>query len=189
MRRLVLFMHTSLDGLVAGPNGEMDWIIVDEEIFDYAGRLTDQADTALYGRVTYQMMESYWPTAADKPDASRHDIQHSRWYMGVSKVVLSTTLKGPTAANTQVVGENVASRIQALKQAPGRNIVIFGSPTAAHSLMEYNLIDEFWLFQNPLLLGVGMPLFKNIKQKMNLRLAEAKAFSCGVVGLHYEHIV
>ena len=77
MRKLVLFMHTSLDGFVAGPNGEMDWINVDEEIFDHAEQRTHKADTALYGRVTYQMMESYWPTAADQPAATKHDIDHS----------------------------------------------------------------------------------------------------------------
>src|ERR671933_369653 len=89
MRKLVLFMHTSLDNFVAGPNGEMDWITVDEEIFEYAGKRTSEADTALYGRVTYQMMESYWPTAADQPGASKHDIQHSAWYKSVEKVVVS----------------------------------------------------------------------------------------------------
>src|SRR5436853_7158414 len=80
MRRLVLFMHTSVDGFVAGLNGEMDWINVDDDMFEYAGKQTDLADTALYGRITYQMMESYWPTAADQPNATKHDIQHSRWY-------------------------------------------------------------------------------------------------------------
>jgi dihydrofolate reductase len=78
VRKLVLFMHTSLDGFVAGPNGEMDWISVDDEMFEYAGQRTREADTALYGRITWQMMESYWPTAADQPAASKHDIEHSR---------------------------------------------------------------------------------------------------------------
>ena len=80
MRKLIFFMHTSLDGFVAGLNGEMDWIKVDDAIFDFVGTMTDQADTALYGRVTYQMMESYWPTAGEKSNASKHDIEHSIWY-------------------------------------------------------------------------------------------------------------
>jgi dihydrofolate reductase len=86
VRRLVLFMHTSLDGFVAGPSGEMDWIDVNEEMFDYAGQRTREADTALYGRVTYQIMESYWPTAGDQPTATKHDIEHSKWYNSVAKV-------------------------------------------------------------------------------------------------------
>lgn len=85
-------MHTSLDGFVAGPNGEMNWIQVNEEIFNFVPTLTEQADTALYGRVTYEMMQSYWPTAGDQPNASKHDKEHSAWYNKVSKIVLSRTM-------------------------------------------------------------------------------------------------
>ena len=92
MRKIISFMHISLDGFVAGPNGEMDWIKVNEEIFDHVGKRISQGDTSLYGRVTYEMMENYWPTAADKPTASNHDIQHSKWYKKVHKVVLSKTM-------------------------------------------------------------------------------------------------
>src|SRR5215831_10792062 len=92
MRRLVLFMHMTVDGFVAGPNGEMDWIHVDEEMFEYAGQQTDNADTALYGRKTFEMMDSYWPTAADQPSAAKHDIQHSQWYNRVEKIVVSRSL-------------------------------------------------------------------------------------------------
>ena len=93
MRKLILSLHTSLDGFVAGSNGEMDWIKLDDEIFDLVGKFTVEADTALYGRKTYQMMESYWPTAADKPDATKHDIEHSQWYNKVNTVILSRTLR------------------------------------------------------------------------------------------------
>src|SRR5690242_13021991 len=106
MRKLVLFMHTSLDGFVAGLKGEMDWIHVDEELFDYAGNRTNESDLALYGRVTYQMMESYWPTAADQPNPSRHDVEHSRWYNKVQKVVLSKTMNGATLKNTKIISGN-----------------------------------------------------------------------------------
>jgi dihydrofolate reductase len=77
MRKIIAFMHISLDGFVAGLNGEMDWIKVDEEIFDYVGKRISEGDTALYGRVTFQMMENYWPGAGDNPAATRHDIEHS----------------------------------------------------------------------------------------------------------------
>src|SRR5258708_5342604 len=116
MGKLVLFMHVTLDGFVAGPNGEMDWINVGEEIFDYAGDRTDNADTALYGRVTYQMMESYWPTAADQPTATRHDIEHSRWYNRVQKVVISRSMRGATLKNTKIISDNLPAEIIALKQ-------------------------------------------------------------------------
>src|SRR6266446_6833363 len=116
MKKLVLFMHTSLDGFVAGPKGEMDWIHVDEDLFEYAGKRTNEADRALYGRVTYQMMESYWPTAADKPEATKHDIEHSRWYNKVAKVVASKTMQGVNLPNTKIIADNLNKEIIKLKQ-------------------------------------------------------------------------
>jgi dihydrofolate reductase len=186
MKKLVLFMHVSLDGFVAGPNGEMDWINVEEELFDYAEKRTTEADTALYGRVTYQMMEHYWPTAADQPGATRHDIQHSKWYNKVAKVVLSRTMQGQDLPNTTILSDNISTEITNLKQGPGKEIVIFGSPGASHSLMADDLIDGFWLFVNPILLGKGIPLFKDIKDRTNLKLITSKALTSGVVCLNYE---
>src|SRR5664279_3940305 len=116
MRKIVSFMHISLDGFVAGPNGEMDWIIVDEEIFDYAGDRKNEADTAIYGRVTYDMMEGYWPTAAEQPNATKHDIEHSTWYNTVNKVVLSKTMKDANLPNTKIISDNVCNEIMKLKQ-------------------------------------------------------------------------
>jgi len=188
MRKLVLFMHVALDGFVAGPGGEMDWINVDDEIFDYAGERTNEADTALYGRVTYQMMESYWPTAAEQANATRHDIEHSNWYNKVTKVVLSRTMKGQQVKNTSIISENIAANINALKQQPGKDILMFGSPSAAHLLMQENLIDDLWLFVNPVVLGQGIPLFKDVKGPLKLKLLKNVAFSSGVVCLHYERI-
>ena len=186
MRKIVLFMHVSLDGFVAGPNGEMDWINVDEEMFESAGRQTDKSDTALYGRVTYQMMENYWPTAGDQPNATKHDIEHSNWYNKVEKIVLSKTLSQPNLSNTKIIGDNVSNEIIKLKQRAGKDIVIFGSPTAVHSLLTENLIDNYSLFVNSVLLGQRIPLFKGIKDKINLTLMESKVFSSCVIGLHYE---
>jgi len=186
MRRLVLFMHISLDGFVAGPNEEMDWIHVDDEMFEYAGKQTDMADAALYGRVTYQMMESYWPTAADQPNATKHDIQHSKWYNNVTKIVVSKTLSQNNLVNTKIISGSIADEIKKIKQQPGKNIIMFGSPSVVHVLMHDNLIDDYWLFINPLLLRTGIPLFKNIKDRINLKLLENKVFDSGVIVLHYE---
>ncbi|HSZ71657.1 MAG TPA: dihydrofolate reductase family protein [Cytophagaceae bacterium] len=186
MRKLIFFMHTSLDGFVAGLNGEMDWIRLDEELFDFVGTMTDKADTALYGRVTYEMMQSYWPTAGDGPNASKHDKEHSAWYNKVSKIVLSKTLSEKGLHNTTVISDHLADRINKIKNEEGENILIFGSPRASHSLLSLGLIDEFWLFVNPILLGHGMPLFKDVMERTPLKLIETKTFPCGVIALHYE---
>jgi len=195
MRKIFSFMHISLDGFVAGLNGEMDWIKVDEEIFDYVGKRISEGDTALYGRVTYQMMENYWPTAGDKPTATKHDIEHSKWYKKVHKVVLSKTMNpdgyrdaGPIAiglTNTKIISDNLSDRINEIKQQAGKDILLFGSPTATHSLIQLNLIDGYWLFVNPIILGRGIPLFVDIKDKIKLKLLTTRQFTCGVTELNY----
>ena len=188
MRKIISFMHLSLDGFVAGPNGEMDWIKVDEEIFDHVGKRISEGDTALYGRVTYQMMESYWPTAGDQPTATRHDVEHSRWYNKIHKIVLSETMKNADLPDTTVISGNLLKRLNEIKQSHdgGSNeILLFGSPTATHSLMRLNLIDGYWLFVNPIILGQGIPLFVDIKEKIKLNLVTTRQFSNGVTELSY----
>ncbi|MGO4291188.1 dihydrofolate reductase family protein [Chitinophaga sp. RAB17] len=188
MRKIVSFMHVSLDGFVAGPNGEMNWIKVDTDLFDYAADRTNAADTALYGRVTYDMMDAYWPTAAEKPNASKHDIEHGTWYNQVEKLVISKTLEGQKKDKTTIIGHDINKQVSELKNKAGKEIIIFGSPSATQTLMADNLVDEFWLFVNPILLGEGIPLFKNIKTPVSLKLLKTTAFASGVVCLHYETV-
>jgi dihydrofolate reductase len=184
MRKIISFMHISLDGFVAGPNGEMDWITVDEEIFDHVGKRISGGNTALYGRVTYQMMENYWPTAGDEPTASKHDIEHSKWYNKAHKIVLSKTMKD-TGTNTTIISNNFSGKINEIKQQAGNDILLFGSPTATHSLIQLNLIDGYWLFINPIILGRGIPLFVDIKDKIKLKLVTTRQFTSGVTELNY----
>src|SRR6185312_726753 len=119
MRKIISFMHISLDGFVAGPNREMNGIKVDEEIFDHVGKRIGEGDTALHGRATYEMMEGYWPTAGDEPGASKHDIEHSAWYNKAHKVVLSKTMKGEGLTNTTIISDNLEDKINEIKQQAG----------------------------------------------------------------------
>lgn len=185
MRKLISFVHISLDGFVAGPHGEMNWITVNEEIFDYVGKRIQQTDAALYGRITYQMMENYWPNAGKKPSASQHDINHSKWYNSAHKIVLSKTMKGADLPNTKIISDNLVSEINEIKNQVGSEILVFGSPTATHALMEQNLVDGYWLFVNPVILGEGIPLFAGIKDKTKLQLVGTHQFVCGVSELNY----
>lgn len=189
MRKIVSFVHVSLDGFVASTDegmASLGWISITEDLFDYVEQRIGATDTALYGRVTYQMMESYWPTAADQPTATKHDIEHSRWYKRATKIVLSRTMQGKNLPQTRIISSNLADEITKLKQGTGSDILMFGSPTATHALMAENLIDEYWLFINPILLGLGVPLFKNIKNRTKLKLVTSKIFPSGVVCLQYE---
>jgi dihydrofolate reductase len=186
MRKIISFVHLSLDGFVASTSGGLDWVSITEELFDHVEQRIKQTDTALYGRVTYQMMEAYWPTAAEQPNASKHDHEHSRWYKTARKIVLSKTLDDKELSNTKIIREHISEEINKLKQEAGSEVLVFGSPSATHALMAEDLIDEYWLFSNPVLLGQGIPLFKNIKDRTKLKLVTSKTFASGVVCLHYE---
>ena len=181
-------MHVSLDGFVAGGNGEMDWIKLGDEMWEYVETITKAADTALYGEVTYHMMEDYWPTVADKPNATKHDIEHAHWANAASKIVFSKTLQKTNWEGTRIVRDNIAQEMATLKNQPGKNLLMLGSPTLAHSFMELDLIDEFRLNINPIIIGKGKPLFKDVGKKINLKLFAEKKFENGVLALQYERI-
>jgi dihydrofolate reductase len=185
MRKVVVSLHVTLDGFAAGSNGEMDWIKFDDRLFDFVKVLTNNANTALYGRKTWQMMEAYWPTAGSKPDATKHDKEHSEWYNLVNKVVLSKSFQGKQQDKTEFLGDNIKNRLEMLKKSEGKDILIFGSPSVVRLLMEYNLIDEYWLFINPVILGKGISIYGNPKEKINLKLSKTKTFECGVIALIY----
>jgi len=135
------------------------------------------------------MMESYWTTAADKPTASKHDIEHSKWYSKVHKIVVSKTMEDTGLTNTTIISENLQHRINEIKQSRNggsEDILLLGSPTATYSLIQLNLIIGYWLFVNPIILGQGIPLFVDIKNKIKLKLlTTTRQFTCGVTELNY----
>lgn len=186
MRKLIIFLHTSLDGYAAGPNGEMDWIKFDDTLFDFVGDFTDQADAALYGRVTYDMMEGYWPTAGDQPNASKHSRHHSSWYNRVEKVVVSESLQADASTKRTVISGDLKGNIEKLKSMPGQDIILFGSPSIVRQLQEHNLIDDYWLMLNPVILGSGISLFARDITKIDLELAAIKQFPSGVAALNFK---
>src|SRR5689334_12905130 len=187
MRNLVAFMHVSLDGFVANPRGEMNWITIDDEVFRDAIALADNADTALFGRVTYQMMESYWPTVLANDSSTELELRHAKWMENIPKIVVSSTMDKVEWNNTRLIKENITQEIVNLKQRPGQSILTFGSPRLTHSLMQWDLIDEYRININPVILGEGMQMF-NIHSRINLKLVTTKTFRSGVVGLHYKTV-
>ncbi|NVO20723.1 MAG: dihydrofolate reductase family protein [Bacteroidetes bacterium] len=185
MRKLIVSLHISLDGYATGPNGEMNWILVNDELFDLVGKLTDEADTALYGRVTYGIMESYWPTAANQPGAGKHDLQHSEWYNRVDKIVISGTLSGKEHPSATFIGTDIEHEITNIKNQEGRNILLFGSPSVVRLLIEHQLVDEYWFFINPVILGKGITIFPGTEKSSMLILESSYSLKNGVVGVHY----
>jgi dihydrofolate reductase len=185
MKKVVLFMHLSLDGFAAGPNGELDFLSYDEELAQYADELVKTVGSPVYGRTTYQLMESYWPTVLTKPNAGKHALEHAQWVENVSKIVFSKTLNEVTWNNTRLIKDNIAEEVKKLKQQPGKDLVIFGSPGLATTFMDLGLIDEYKLTVHPVILGSGISVFKNNTTKSSLKLLDTKTLKSGVVTLHY----
>ena len=185
MRKLVLFMHLSLDGFAADTNSGLGWASYDSELQQYAQGIVATVGSPVYGRVTYELMAGYWPAVLGNPNADEHSKAHAQWVDKVTKIVFSKTMKKAEWNNTIVINDNIAEEINKLKQQPGKDLVIFGSPGLAHSFMELDLIDEFQLTINPVLLGSGIPAYQNIKNKTNLKLVKSTTLKSGVVGLHY----
>jgi dihydrofolate reductase len=188
MRRLALLEHLSLDGFLAGPNGEMDWIHVDDDLFAFVNQIFHTADTAIYGRVTYDMMNSYWPTAGDAPGASVHDVEHSRWLDEASILVVSQSLQEPVAWGNRGKTAQVVRSVDAIAEAKaqqGQDLVAIGSARLAQSLVQRGLVDDYWLFINPIILGGGMSLFSERDEAQKLELVDTRRFGGGVVSLRY----
>ncbi|HEY4058766.1 MAG TPA: dihydrofolate reductase family protein [Kofleriaceae bacterium] len=182
MRTIISLAHISLDGYIADATGGIRFISYDEALRDYVQPLMAPVDTAIYGRTTYEMMESYWPGEVDaKDDYSR---THARWYRDVAKIVASRTLK-ESKPNTRIVGDDIVGMLRAEKQKPGGAMMIFASATLTHALAAADVVDEWRLTIQPVMLGGGLSLFSHLDQRKKLELRSSKAFASGVIAAHY----
>jgi dihydrofolate reductase len=185
MRKLILIAHTSLDGFVSDPNGKLDGFVASDENLGFVAKITESSDAALFGRVSYQLLESFWPGAADRPNATPNEIAYSNWYNTAEKIILSKTLVNPALKNTTIVSDHIGGEILRIKQKPGKDILIFGSPSAFQTLHQLDLVDAYWVFINPVIFGKGIPLFTGTENTTKLRLLETKPFMNGEVAMHF----
>lgn len=188
MRKIITTTWVTLDGFIAGPNGEMDWVgeSFDEAMGIYEDDLVNSADTLLLGRVTYQSFAGSWPYVPDNPHASEGEKIYARKLNAMRKVVFSRTLESAEWNNSTLRKEVVPEEIEAMKREPGRDIVIYGSASLVQTLTNLGLIDEYQILVLPVILGGGKPLFQDIKDRVKLKLVNTKTHPSGVVVLYYQ---
>ena len=186
MRKVKLQMQISVDGFVAGPNGEMDWMAWDwDDILKrYVADITESVDCILLGRVLAQGFIPTWTARANDAQTA-DDFSHKM--VDTPKIVFSRSLSVSEWPYTRISGD-VSAEIGALKQQPGRDIMVYGGSTFVSSLIQHDLIDEYHLFINPVVLGSGKPIWQAVSQRLNLQLTNTTVSKTGVVILCYEPI-
>jgi dihydrofolate reductase len=185
MGKIVMFNMVSVDGYFAGEDGNIDWHVVDDEFNKYAVETLKNIDTILFGRLTYQLFESFWPIALKDPKTGQEDRVIAQAIDDATKIVFSTTLDQVTWNNSKLCNYIVPEDIEKLKQKDGKDIVIYGSGMIVRELTNLGLIDEYRFMVAPVILGKGKSLFENVNKK-NLKLAETREFkSSGNVLLSY----
>lgn len=182
-RKLVLMMSVSVDGFFAGPDGELDWQVVSEELHRHFNSWLGTAGAFLDGRVTYELMADFWPTADAGADTAPHVAEFARIWRDIPKIVFSRTLKH-AEWNATVLPDVIPDEIDKLKQQPGGDLVL-GGANLAETFARLDLIDEYRIYVQPVLLGRGKPLFRDPAVTRKLHLAETVTFGGGVVLLRY----
>ena len=182
MRKLFLFDLVTLDGYFEGPDRDISWHNVDEEFNAYAVDMLNSVDLLLFGRVTYDLMAGFWPTAAAKKD----DPIVAERMNSLPKMVFSRTLAKAEWNNTKLVKEHIGEETKKMKALPGKDIALLGSGSILSQFAQDGLIDEYRIMVNPIVLGSGSPLFSGIKDRLDLKLLDARTFRNGNVLLRYQ---
>jgi dihydrofolate reductase len=184
MRKLIVLNFITLNGYFKGPNGDISWHKHGTEENEYAAEVLKLENTLLFGRVTYEMMASYWPT----PIAIKNDPIVAEGMNNADKIVFSTTLKKVEWNNTRLVRDNIAEEIKKMKQMPGKEMTLLGSGCILNQFAEQGLIDEYQIMLDPVILGDGMPIMKGVKRRLDLKLTRTRTFKSGVVLLCYQPV-
>lgn len=184
MRKLKLQVQITLDGFIAGINGEMDWMTFDwsNDLKDFVIQLTEPVDTILLGRKLAEGFIPYWTEAFNKPEPE----EGSQKMAETPKVVFSKTLTKSKWENTAIANGELTNEINALKNQEGNDMIVYGGAKFVSSLIKEKMIDELNLLINPVVLGKGMPIFQEVTAMQNYQLVSAKSFDCGITVLTYK---
>ena len=184
MRKIIWMMSVSLDGFMEGPDRELDWGMVDDELHRHFNEELGAMGAFLDGRVTYELMAGFWPTADRDPSSTAPVVEFARIWRDMPKIVYSRTLERADW-NTTVVRDVVPEEVMELKAQPGGDLVLGGADLGA-AFLRHDLIDEYRLYVHPVIIGRGKPMFRPSDARIALRLAETRTFGNGVVLLRYQ---
>lgn len=182
MRKIIFAINVTIDGYADHTSG-----IVDDELHDFYTGFLNSVDIILFGKTTYQLMESYWPNAEKDPEAARCEKDFARKFNAMPKIVFSQTLQIAEWNNSRIERGNLVEEVLKLKKQPGKYISA-GSISIFQELMRHNLIDEYWFLVHPIFAGKGKRLFEGLEISNQIELTETKIFKSGVVALHYKNI-
>ncbi|HWZ17212.1 MAG TPA: dihydrofolate reductase family protein [Ktedonobacteraceae bacterium] len=190
MRKIIVSERVTLDGFIAGLQGEMDWMeeFFDEALANYESELQKTVDTTLFGRETYQGFESYWPKVALDPSLPRGMAEYAQQLNAMRKIVFSKTLSHVEWNNAVLLHEIDPVEITKMKQEPGRDMVIYGSASIVQTLTNLDLVDKYQLLVFPIVLGKGKSLFHDVSHQVKLSLVNARTYPTGVMELSYEPV-
>ena len=189
MRKLKLQVQVSVDGFIAGPNGEMEWMVWnwDSKLNEYVAGITEPVDCIVLGRKLAQGFIPHWAAVAGNPAEAEHEA--GKWFTSTHKVVFTKTLdiSHPAANgwNNTVLARNL-DEITNLKERDGKDIIVYGGASFVSALINQGLVDEYHLLVNPIAIGQGLPIFRDLDFKLQLELVKCSSFECGIVVLNYK---
>lgn len=195
MANMILSMMVSLDGMIARADGNLDWFRTDEEFEEEMLGLLNRVDALLFGRVSYELLSAYWPTAGESTDEApggftsvERQIEFARLMNSTPKVVFSRTLDRAGWGPARIIKQDVAGEVARMKREAGKDLVLFAGAGIAATFMNLDLVDEYRLMVHPIALGAGIPLFGGLEQERALELTAARALPSGVVLQTYRRV-
>ena len=182
MRSLGIFNFITLNGFFKGPNGDISWHKHGEEEGEFSKENMKQDNILLFGRVTYEMMASFWPS----PMAKEMNPVMSEGMTNAEKIVFSRSLEKADWKNTTIIRDNIVDEIKKMKQQPGKDLTVLGSGSIVTQFAEAGIIDRYSIMLDPVAIGMGTPIFNNIHKQLDLKLVSTRTFKSGVILLNYE---
>ncbi len=189
MRKVIVFVNTSVDGFMGSPSGDLDWLVDDDEMDrDFTCDLRRAADTILAGRVVFESFAAAWPARAADRSGAPQLVEFANWMLATPKVVFSTAMTRASMKNSRIASRPIADEVAQLRDERGGDMVVFGGARTIEAFVRLGLVDEYWLKVHPVAIGAGLPVFGGLAGPADFGLVWHKAYASGVVGVRYRRL-